>query len=509
MSEHPQAASPTAAPDEIPPEELLGALQSAVSALENVEEAVFVADVGHLAILAVNRAGRELLDGRDVRGRPLEWLFPDQDPGEFRRRLHALVRAGGRSMGITAQVVWDDRPGRQVAVRLDVVRRDGVPLIVAFVRSTPEDRVLRAVGADALGALASRDELLATLSVELRRAFRHGRDLSIVALRVSLPTMLRDGGAQEAAVLSGVAERLRASVRAEEPLARIDRRSFAWLLPETGAAGARRAAERAREQLTTAFTEAGLDVSVGVSSLVRGDAAVSLLKRAEEDAQRDTGPRGAPVRSSPALADDAEALLRAASEGDARAVEDLVAAALARHGHARAYDEVLQRAMNRIARAANEDGPERSARQHRAAALLEWAVARRQPVHPPPDGPVAVLVPLGADARRVTLPAAMDSCSAAGWMPLELGLPTAAEATGPIGRLGARAVIVVIGSDTDLLDAHHLLQGIAESDPSMPLFVMSAPNGVLRRRRPPRGVHGVDSAVLLVDLMRTVGEVLD
>lgn len=507
MSEHPRATSPV--PHAAPPAELLGALQAAVSALENVEEAVFVADVGSLAVLAVNRAGRELLDGRDVRGRPLEWLFPDEDPGEFRRRLHALVRAGGRSMGINAQVIWDDRRGRQVAVRLDVVRRDGVPLIVAFVRSTPEDRVLRAVGADPLGSLASRDDLLATLAAELRRAFRHGRDLSIVALRVAVPTGLRDAGAQEAAVLSGVAERLRAGTRAEEPLARIDRRSFAWLLPETGAAGARRAAERARGQLTEVFSESGLDVSVGVASLVRGDAAPTLLKRAEDDADRDPGPGAASVRVSLDLDDDAGTLLRAASEGDARAVEELVTAALARHGHARAYDDVLQRVMIRLGRAANEEGPERSAGQYRAAALLEWAVARRRPVHPPPDGPVAVLVPLGVDARRVSLAAAMDACAAAGWMPLELGLPTAAEATRPIGRLGARAVIAVIGSDTDLLDAAHLLQGIAESDPRMPLFVMSAPRGILRRWRPPHGVHAVESAALLVDLMRTVGEVLD
>ncbi len=470
------------------PADLRVALEAAIGTLENAEEAVVVAGADTLAVLAVNRAGRELLDGREAVGRPLAWLFPDEDATEVHRRLRALVSTGGRSMGLTARPVWDDRAGRRVAVRLDVVTRGDVPLVVAFMRSSPEDRAV-AAARDTLASMPGRDALFTTLDAEMRRAFRYGRDLAVVAVRLSIPSGLGATGESEGAVLGGVYERLRGAVRGEEVVGRLDRRDLAWVLPETGAEGARVAAE------------SGVGIAVGVAALTRGDSPRDLLRRAQDDAEGDPGPGRRAARSDPALADEAAALLRAAGDGDARAVDDLVGAAFARHGHARGYDEVLQAVMMHLGRSGAEEGPERSAGQHRAAALVEWAVGRRSPVHPPPDGPVAVLVPFGVDVRRVTLPSVCDAAAAAGWMPLVVQVPPAADVAVPAAALGARCIVLVVGDDADLVDAGHLVPALAERMPDVPVLVAAAPGGILRRWRPPSPAVPVASAVLLQDLL--------
>jgi len=492
------AAAP--APDPDGRARLAAALETAIAPLEGAEEAVVVADGMTLEILAVNRAARELLDGRTAVGRPLEWMFPDVDGPGLRERVHALVGAGGRSMGVTARVVWDARGGRPTSARLDVVRRDGVPLLVAFVRAPPEPRLLRPDGAGVLGALPDRGAFLALLDAEVRRASRHGRTLAVVAVSLTLPAPLAATGETQAAVLAGVAEHLRGAVRAEEPVGRVAHAAFAWLLPEAAAAGARVAAERVRDALLPVLMDAGAALRVGSAALVPGDAAAALLQRAEADARDDPGPGRRAARAPAELPGEAAALLRAALDGDARAVEERVAAALARHGSPGGFDEVVHPVAGRIRRE-GDDAPGRSAAGHRALALIEWAVARRTPVHPPPDAPVAALVPLGAEARRLVEPAAVDAAAAAGWMPVALQMPPAADLAPPLRRLGARAVLAVLGDDADLVEAGHLLRALGESLGGTPLFAVAAPGGILTRWTPPTPALPVQAATLLADLL--------
>lgn len=491
-----------------PRDPLGAAVRRAMAALEGAEEVVVVADAASRAILAVNRAGRELLDGRPAVGRPLEWLFPDADASDLRRRVRTLVDAGGRSMGISARAVWDMAQGRPAAARIDVVRRDDVPILVAFVRAHPEDHVLRADRPDALAALPGRDTFLALADAEVRRASRHGRPLSMVAVRLVVPAAIEGSGEAEAAVLAGVAEQLRAVTRAEEPVARVGRLAFAWLLPEATPEGARVAAERARA-VGAAFIEAGVRVLVGVAALVPGDSGATLLRRAEGDALAHPGSGGRPGRTAPAPSAAGAALLRASLDGDARAVARLVEEALVTYGLPAAFDVVFEPALARVTRGAGvagaDDGdsgsPRRYARAHRAVAMLEWGVGRRAPVQPPPDAPVAAMLPIGMDAHRLTLPGACDAAASAGWMPVVVQMPHAADLAPPLARLGAAALVAVLGDDTDLLDAGHLLAGLGEALPAAPLFAVGPPGGLLERWSPPPAALPVSSAVLLAELL--------
>ena len=263
-----------------------------------------------------------------------------------------------------------------------------------------------------------------------------------------------------------------------------------------------------REALSGVALEAGVDVRVGTAALVPGDAPAPLLRRAEADARDDPGPGPRARRASAALDEGAAALLRAALDGDAQAVEICVRSAFARYGSPGAFDAVLQPAAGRLRRAGEEAPPGASASAkgrspagHRALALMEWAVARRVPAHPPPDAPVAVVAPLGTESRCVAVPAVCDAAAQAGWMPVVLQMPPAADLAPPLRRLGAGAVVAVVGDDADLSEAGHLLRALGDSLDGVPLFAHIGSEGLLTRWTPPPPALPVRAATLLAELL--------
>jgi GGDEF domain-containing protein len=479
--------------------DLLDGLRAAVAALGGAGEAVVVAAADDLGLLALNRAASELLGGVAAEGRPLDWMFPDLLPGELRDRVDALMRAGGRSMGLTTRPRWEPPGGRRVAVRVDLVRREGVPLVLAFVRDSPEERALRPTAAppSPLAALPDRAALLAELDAEIRRAFRHRRGLGLVSVRVRGPQGTSDP--DQETLLDDAARRLREAVRAEETLGRTGRDSFAWVLHEADAAGTRAAAERAR-RAASGGRPTGVLVRVGLAALARGDSAAELLRRAERDAVSDPGPGRRGGRSSGRLDPVADMVLRAALAGDARALGQAVHACIDDRGHLDAYDEVLHPVVARLTRVAGPD-PVRPAEQHRAVVLLEWALARRPRAYAPPDAPVLVVLPLGSDARRVTLHAVMDAGALAGWGGLAVEVPPAADVTRPVLALGAEAVAVVLGDDSDLLEAARIVDGLAELDRGLTLLVAGAPGGIMRRWNAPPPARAVTSASAMATVL--------
>lgn len=478
--------------------DFLTSLQAAVAVLGGAGEAVVVAGAEDLAILAVNAAAEELLGDVRAEGRTLDWMFPDTARGELRTSVDALLRHGGRSMGLTTRPRWEPAGGMSVPVRLDLVRRDGIPLVLAFVRDSPEERALRPSVSDPspLDGLPDRTALLAELDAEVRRAFRHGRSLAIVNVR------LRASGRpqrDQQGVVHAAARRLREAVRAEETLGRSGDDSFAWILHEADAKGARAAAERARRAALGDLAN-GVAVAVGVAALTRGDSATELLRRAELDTIVDPGPGRRGARGASGLAAEAERLLRAGLDGDARAVADILRTCFEERGHAGAYDEVIQPALRRLSRTSGPE-PARPAEEHRAIVLLEWGLARRPRIYAPPDSAVLAVLPMGVEARRVTTCAAADAAATAGWTPVILEVPPASDVTRPVSDLGARAVALVLGDDADLLETAHVIEDLAETIPGIMVVAMGPPGGILRRWSPPPPARALSTAGALVQAL--------
>lgn len=138
---------------------------------------------------------------------------------------------------------------------------------------------------DHLTGLANRREFDERLAMEVERAHRHGRDLSLVILDLDHFKSVNDrfGHAVGDEVLAHVARELRRQARLGELVARVGGEEFAWLLPETDLDDAIEAAERARAAVAASALPSGLRVtlSAGASEAVDAGDASGLYRKAD------------------------------------------------------------------------------------------------------------------------------------------------------------------------------------------------------------------------------------
>lgn len=139
---------------------------------------------------------------------------------------------------------------------------------------------------DELTGIGNRRAFTERLANELERARRYEGPLSLVLLDLDRFKRVNDtlGHQVGDAVLIEATRRLQELVRGGELVARIGGDELAWLLPETGAEGALRAAERAIDAIgSRAFGPAGrLSASAGVAGLRAGEGASELVGRADD-----------------------------------------------------------------------------------------------------------------------------------------------------------------------------------------------------------------------------------
>jgi diguanylate cyclase (GGDEF)-like protein/PAS domain S-box-containing protein len=146
---------------------------------------------------------------------------------------------------------------------------------------------------DALTGLANRHVLQAALDRAAQDAHRQGHRLALVLLDIDWFKQVNDAHGHPAgdATLVEVAQRLTATVRTGEVLARVGGEEFAWLLPEAGLSDAMLAADRARIAISAVpFATAGrLTMSAGVGVMhapADGDALYRLADRALYEAKQ-------------------------------------------------------------------------------------------------------------------------------------------------------------------------------------------------------------------------------
>jgi diguanylate cyclase (GGDEF)-like protein len=163
----------------------------------------------------------------------------------------------------------------------------------------------RQAATDPLTGLPNHRTFHERLGVEIARATRYDRELSVVVFDLDEFKRVNDelGHPAGDAVLAEAARRLAGQARTGELVGRVGGEEFAWLMPETDGGAALVAAERARTAFDAkAFGPAGrVTVSAGVCSLRDSGSAGTLMARADvalyraKDAGRNATRRWAPA----------------------------------------------------------------------------------------------------------------------------------------------------------------------------------------------------------------------
>jgi len=183
--------------------------------------------------------------------------------------------------------------GEQMApavVGWNAVQQLGVFLLLAGVLDAFKKRLLheqQAARTDSLTSLANRRAFVEAAWVELERARRHGRPLSLLYIDCDDFKAVNDrlGHVGGDAVLAAVGGTLREAVRGHDTVARLGGDEFGVLLPEIDGPGAVALAERLRDQLRATLTGRWdrVTFSIGVATFVTPPGSVDeMILRADE-----------------------------------------------------------------------------------------------------------------------------------------------------------------------------------------------------------------------------------
>jgi diguanylate cyclase (GGDEF)-like protein len=291
---------------EAPPDAVFGQAAEEVSRLLDMEEAI-VARFSAEGATVVGTHGEHSVIGDSLptrgggalatvarTGAPAEIAdYSALEPGSP-LRTHAL--AHGYRASVAAPVT---AAGRLWGALLATTKRDaGLPphaserlgrfadlVALAIANAEGRQRLIDQAASDPLTGLANHRAFYESLHAETERAQRHGHPLSLVMLDLDHFKRINDGHGHPVGdrVLVETADRLRVLARSTDTLARIGGEEFAWLLPETDAAAAWSAAERARGTIAGApFPGVGrVTASAGVAGLRDGGAPDEVVQAAD------------------------------------------------------------------------------------------------------------------------------------------------------------------------------------------------------------------------------------
>jgi diguanylate cyclase (GGDEF)-like protein/PAS domain S-box-containing protein len=252
-------------------------------ALDRIPTYIYMKDRRHRYVYA-NKPTLELFGctAEDLAGSPDSRFFPP----EAVARLHEIDSRVLEQGADTAEEVVVDTPDGQRRVYWEVKtpiyegddrsRIWGLCGISTDIteRKALEGQLEQQAHLDYLTGLNNRRHFMEQGEIELARAQRHGRALSIFMLDIDHFKQFNDTYGHKAGdqVLQKLAEVMRETLRTVDILGRIGGEEFAVLLPETGLSEASEVAERLRrgvEQAAVVF-EAGLPqhftVSIGVTT---------------------------------------------------------------------------------------------------------------------------------------------------------------------------------------------------------------------------------------------------
>jgi diguanylate cyclase (GGDEF)-like protein len=140
---------------------------------------------------------------------------------------------------------------------------------------------------DALTQIANRRAFFESANLELERARRHGRPMTLAYVDVDDFKEVNDrlGHAEGDALLVTVAQTLRATTRAVDAVARLGGDEFGLLLPETDAAEAGALLARLRSEILAGMARRGwrIGVSIGAATFLSPPVSIDeMMARADE-----------------------------------------------------------------------------------------------------------------------------------------------------------------------------------------------------------------------------------
>lgn len=337
-------------------------------------------DRGSAEDLAVQAAGP--LDRMRRTGRPVRL-----SPGDLRGGdgVGDRIRAEGAVSVVIAPVhvagrLWG---GVGVATRGAPLPPDAEDRLEAFARlaatavshADARARLVRQATTDGLTGLANHRRFQEQLRVEIARARRHDRPLSLVLIDLDEFHRINDAHGHEAGdrILTEAAARLRELVRPGDLLARLGGDEFAWILAETGAMEAYAAAERARLAIVSRPFQGliHLNASAGVCGIEEAEGAEQLIRLADGALYwAKSNGRGVTYRYSPEVVRELSAAERAARLARQQALAGL--RALARAVDAKDHD--TREHSDRVAVLAERLAGELGWEPDRIAALTEAAL---------------------------------------------------------------------------------------------------------------------------------------
>jgi diguanylate cyclase (GGDEF)-like protein/PAS domain S-box-containing protein len=234
------------------------------------------------AILDVNQALCEMtgFPKEQLIGARVPYPFWGPDSAEQIQRHRKAVRTGDSDQ-VEVRYMRADGTGFEVSINTVVAHPAGGELLgyVSTIRDITDEKrhrtELERLGThDSLTGLLNHRVFHVHLGVEIARAERHKRPLSVAVLDLDHFKDINDryGHPTGDKVLREAGRRLRTVIRDGEQLARVGGEEFAWILPDATTAGAYAAAERARRVITASpFPDVGaVTLSAGVCQL--GDA---------------------------------------------------------------------------------------------------------------------------------------------------------------------------------------------------------------------------------------------
>ncbi len=258
-----------------------------------------------VAIWLTSSDGGALVEARGARTAPSPAHVPvelGQGPvgraAKYSRLVTELPDAGGQRLCVPLVV------GSRVVGVLDLDMDDATPLTDAAVEvletlavhsataleaARLHEDAAHASEHDALTQLPNRRRLDADLALECERSARYQRPLAFVMLDLDHFKRINDehGHARGDEVLQGVADVIRATLRASDTAYRYGGEELAVILRESDAASALLVADRLRERIETVFGvpgEIGVTASFGVAGLGPGTALPATLVAAADAA---------------------------------------------------------------------------------------------------------------------------------------------------------------------------------------------------------------------------------
>ena len=265
--------------------------------LDSAAEEVYVFDAQSLYLLDVNKSARRNLGFRIEqlsRMTPLQ-LAPDMDPEAFYGHLSRLRGLEDENVVYRTAHQRIDGSSYPVEVRLSYSRDEEPPVYMALVsditeRQAAEERLQHLAHNDALTGLPNRPVLHDRLAQAVLLTQRSRRLLGVMFVDLDRFKAINDNYGHEAGdhVLQMVAERLRASVRGSDTVARLAGDEFVVLMPGLNEPGnaevlAQKMVEAFRRPMSVDGYTLVVTVSIGVTVYPADESdPESLLRHADQ-----------------------------------------------------------------------------------------------------------------------------------------------------------------------------------------------------------------------------------